>query len=268
MNLPMRNHIARLAFSLVAALTVASVRAADTQAEATARILHKRYADAVVVVRVTVAVTVTPGDQPAQSSDRTFEQTGTVVSADGRVLLAASSVDPAVVMDGRTVNTPMGAMKLSAVSQVKEAFIVLADGTEVPAKVLLKDRDLNLALVAPVAPGTETFVPVDTSVSEMVEPVDEVVVLGRMDKSFDRCPKVEIDSVAAVVTKPRPLISIHVNVTGCPVFSASGKFVGITSGKVEDPSGRDSGGMEPVVVPAETVRRFIAQSAAKAPAAK
>ena len=132
-------------------LGAASLLAADTPAEATARVLHRTLGDAVVFVRATVSVTVTPGDQPAQSRDRTFEQLGTVVSADGRVLLAASAIDPAGVMDGRTVNTPMGEMKISATSQVKEAFIVLADGTEIPAKVVLKDKDLNLALVAPIA---------------------------------------------------------------------------------------------------------------------
>lgn len=263
MNLPMNTRIHILVLGLLGASLPIAATAADTAAEATARVLHRKLADAVVIVRATVAVTVTPGDQPAQSSDRTFEQIGTVVSADGRVILAASSLDPAAVMDGRTVNTPMGAMKLSASSQVKEAFIVLADGTEVPAKVVLKDKDLNLAMVAPVAAGPETFVPVDTAVSEMVEPVDEVVVLGRMDKSFDRCAKVEVDSVAAVVTKPRPLISIHVNATGCPVFSASGKFVGITSGKVDDAADRDGVSMEPVVIPAETVRKFLGQAAAK-----
>ena len=222
-----------------------------------------------VVVRATVSVTVTPGDQPAQSRDRTFEQIGTVVSPDGKVLLAASSVDPAIVMDGRTVNTPMGEVRLAAVSQVKEAFIVLADGTEIPAKVLLKDKDLNLAVVAPVSADAGKLVAVDTADSAVVVPVDEVVVLGRMGKAFDRAAKVEIDAVAAAVAKPRPLLYIHVQSTGCPVFDAAGKFVGITSGKVEAASGGDGEGIgiEPVVVPAETIRKFLAQVPAK-PAAK
>lgn len=245
--------------------------AADTPAEATARVLHRTLADAVVIVRATVTVTVTPGDQPAQTRDRTFEQLGTVVSAEGRVLLSATSLDPAAVMDGRSVNTPAGPMKISATSQVKEAFIVLADGTEIPAKVLLSDKDLNIAVVAPVAPASTAFVAVDTASSATVEPVDQVVVLGRMEKSFNRCAKVEVDSVAAVVSKPRPLVSIHVSSPGCPVFNAAGKFVGLTSAKVVGAGDSDgeamSVGMEPVVIPAESIQKFLAQAQAK-PAAK
>lgn len=243
--------------------------AADTPAEATARSLHRTLADAVVVVRATITMTVTPGDQPAQTRDRTFEQLGTVVSADGRVVLAAASLDPSAVMDGRTVNTPAGPMKISASSQVKEAFIVLADGTEIPAKVILSDKDLNLAVLAPVAPVANPFVAVDTASSAVVEPVDQVVVLGRMEKSFNRCPKVEVDSVAAVVSKPRPLVSIHVSAPGCPVFNAAGKFVGLTSAKISGAGDADgegmSVGMEPVVIPAESVQKFLAQAK---PAAK
>lgn len=258
-----------LTLCLLLAGAFAPAGPADTPAEATARVLHRKLGDAVVLIRATVSVTVTPGDQPAQTRDRTFEQLGTVVSSDGRVLLSATSIDPAAVMDGRTVNTPAGPMKLAATSQVKEAFIVLADGTEIPAKVVLKDKDLNLALVAPVAPGGESFVPVDVAASETVEPVDNVIILGRMDKSLNRVGKVEIDAVAAVVAKPRPLISIHVNATGCPVFSAAGKFVGLTSGKIDAATEGDGEGvsMEPVVIPATTVQKFLAQAAAK-PAAK
>lgn len=252
-------------FTLICLTSALSAAPGDTPAEVTARKLHQTLADAVVTVRATVSITVTPGDQPAQTQDRTFEQLGTVVSASGQVLLAASSIDPASMMDGRMVNTQAGPMKLSAVSEVKEAFIILADGTEIPAKVMLKDKDLNLALIAPITPATETFVSVDTAASEMVVSVDEVIVLGRMDKSFDRCAKVEVDSVSAVLTKPRTFISIHIPVTGCPVFSANGKFVGMTSGKFATGDEGESSGMIPVVIPAETLRKFLAPKPAPAP---
>jgi S1-C subfamily serine protease len=256
----------RLSMRFLPLLCLTSVLVAapgDTPAEVTARKLHQALADSVITIRATVTITVTPGDQPAQTQDRTFEQLGTVVSSDGRVLLAASSIDPAAMMNGRTVNTQAGPVKLSAVSEVKEAFIVLADGTEIPAKVILKDKDLNLALIAPITPVAEKFLCVDTTVSDTVVAVDEVIVLGRMDKSFDRCAKVEVDSVAAVLAKPRSFISIHIPVTGCPVFSINGKFVGMTSGKQTTGDDGDSEGMVPVVIPAETLQKFLTPSAAK-----
>jgi len=234
----------QLLICLLALGSVLPAFAADTPSQVTARALQRKLGDAVVLVRATVSVTVTPGDQPAQTRDRTFEQLGTVVSSDGRVLL-------------------------SATSQVKEAFIVLADGTEIAAKVVLKDKDLNLALLAPAEATTTPFVPVDVAVSDTVEPVDEVVVLGRMDKSLDRVSKVEIDAVAAVTTKPRPFISIHISATGCPVFSVGGKFVGLTSAKIDlGGDGDDEGvAMEPVVIPAAVVQKFLVQASTK-PATK
>ena len=44
----------------------------------------------------------------------------------------------------------------------------LADGTELPAKVVIKDKDLNLALVAPVAKPAQPLVALDPNESVIV----------------------------------------------------------------------------------------------------
>lgn len=255
---------------LAALLAAQSCLLASADAAAVARRLVSEKSDAVVVVRATVSMTVSAGDRPSQSEDRSVETLGTVVSPDGAVLVAAASIDPGSMADGRTVQTPGGPLRLSVVSDVKEAFIVLADGTELPAKVVIKDKDLNLALLAPVDKPAQPLVALDPGAEVELKVADEVVVLGRMGKSLERAPRADIDQVCAVVSKPRPFAVIHLPYPGCPVLDLGGRLAGVTSAK---PDGDDleSGqgmGFTPVVIPVATLRRFLEAGAkAAAPAA-
>ena len=249
-----------LILAALAAAFLPTLSAAEPEAaQRAARSLLASKADAVVVIRATVSMTVTAGDQPSQTQDRALETLGTVVDPSGLVVVAAASIDPGAFADGRTVQTPAGPMRLAVVSEVKEAFLVLADGTELPAKVVLKDKDLNLALLAPVTKAAQPLVGVDTSTAGELKVADEVVVLGRMGKGLERAPRVDVDSVCAAISKPRPLAVIHLPYPGCPVFDLEGRFAGLTTAKAE--AGDDDSGagvsMTPVVVPASVVRRFL-----------
>jgi S1-C subfamily serine protease len=245
-----------------------SLPASDTAAAAAARRLVAERSDAVVVVRATVSMTVSAGDQPSQSQDRAVETLGTVVSPDGLVIVSAAAIDPGAMADGRTVQTPGGPLRLSVVSDVKEVFIVLADGTELPAKVAIKDKDLNLALLGPVAKPSQPLVALDRWAELPLKVADEVVVLGRLGKGMERAPRADIDQVCAVISKPRPLAVIHLPYPGCPVLDLEGRLAGITSAKPEpdDMEGGQGLGMTPVVVPVPTLRRFL-EAGAKALAA-
>lgn len=184
-------------------------------------------------MRATVALTMTAGDAPSQSRDQSVEELGTVVTAQGLVVISASSIDPATAMDGRTVNMRGAPVKLAVTSEVKEARIILADGTEIPATVVYKDRDLNLAFLAPEVGAEEAkdahFTPIDTAEEQALGVLDEVVVLSRLDKSMGRASAVECDFVRAVIAKPRRFLSIHLAQAGLPVFALGGKFAGFTT---------------------------------------
>jgi len=182
-------------------------------------------------------------------------------------MISASSIDPATAMDGRTVNMRGTPVKLAVTSEVKEARFILADGTEVPATVVYKDRDLNLAFLAP-EPGAEEakeakFLPIDTSAEQALEVLDEVVVLSRLDKSMGRVSAVECDFVRAVVTKPRRFLSIHLSSTGLPVFGVSGKFAGFTTVRFGSSGEGEGIAATPVVLPAAEVRKAIAAALAR-----
>lgn len=252
-------------------LTLGTVSApllhAEQKIEDTARALYKSNAESVITIRATVALTMSAGDNPSQSRDQSVEELGTVVNAQGLVMVSASSIDPATGADGRMVNVRGNQVKLSVTSEVKEARLIMPDGTEVPATVVFKDRDLNLAFLAPEAGAEEAkdvkFHPISLSEPQNLNVLDEVVVLTRMDRSLGRVSSVECDYVRALIEKPRRFLSIHLPTVGLPVFGLTGKFAGFTTTRFGSAGEGGSISMAPVVLPASDVIKAIEQATAK-----
>lgn len=255
------------ALCALAFLLVKAAPAAPTPIEETARRLFKAQADSIITVRATVALTMSAGDSPSQSRDQTVEEFGTVLTTDGLVVVSASSIDPATAADGRTVNMRGNQVKLAVTSEVKEARFIMPDGTEVPAVVIFKDRDLNLAYLAPEIGADEAkeakFVPILISPLQKLEVLDEVVVLSRLEKAMGRTAAVECDAVKAVIEKPRQFYVIHISTPGLPVFGVTGNFAGFLTTRFG--SAGEGGGisMSPVVLPAAEVVKSIEQAKAK-----
>ena len=71
-------------------------------------------------------------------------------------------------------------------SHITETIIVLDDGTEVLADVVLKDEDLDFAFIKPKEPS-DKFVYVPLKARERpIELLDEFFVIGRLGKSENR----------------------------------------------------------------------------------
>ena len=92
--------------------------------------------------------------------------------------------------------------------QVQEVKYRLADGTEVPARVVLKDEDLDLAFVAPQKPLDEAtrakiaVLPLDDAATQ-VEALDNTILINRTTDDFNYIPTLDLGSVSAVVSNPR-----------------------------------------------------------------
>ncbi len=265
----MRLHLSLAGTVLFAAVSLLTAGAAEAapKIEETARRLFKMQADSIITVRATVALTMSAGDNPSQSRDQTVEEFGTVLTSDGLVVVSASSIDPATAADGRTVNMRGNQVKLSVTSEVKEARFIMPDGTEVPATVIFKDRDLNLAYLAPEVGAEEAkdakFIPILTSPIQKLTVLDEVVVLSRLEKAMGRTAAVECDSIKAVLDKPRQFYVIHIPTPGLPVFGNTGNFAGFLTTRFG--SAGEAGGISisPVVLPAAEVVKSIEQAKAK-----
>ncbi len=213
---------------ILAALVAAPLAHASTgPVKEKALALFASNKDSIVQLSATVEIEFTAGENPTKKEERKLEVIGTVIHKDGLIVVPLSTLDVAAAMDGRTVKTAQGSIKLSAKSSTKEVKIIMPDGTETPAKVVFKDADLDLAFVRPESAEGVTFTPVDLANSAPLALQDDVIVLGRMGKDLNREPLVMTTEIIAMITKPRTFGRIGAPCIGLPVFNADGKFVGL-----------------------------------------
>jgi hypothetical protein len=255
--------------------------AADTGPAAVARKVKAENQDAIIWVSAVMKTQMSVrGAQMERSADQKVETLGTAIDPRGLTVVSLSMLDPVSMygesMFGGEDSDASEEGKFEMKSDLSDVKIRLADGTEIPAKLVLKDPDLDLAFIRPDKVEGKpqpkfTFV----KLAELPEPqpLDELVFLGRLGKSLDRQVSVELGRVTAIVKKPRTFICVDtVSRFGAPVFDLEGRALGI--GLMRRPTrGSEnadmmemfmgSSSLTPVVLPAKDVLE-IAQQALKA----
>jgi S1-C subfamily serine protease len=164
-------------------------------------------------------------------------------------------------VDGRTINTAQGAIKLSAKSTTKEVKILMPDGSEVEAKMVFKDADLDLAFIRPEKPADVKLTPINTKDLGTLAIQDDVIVLGRLGKDLNRESLVMTSEVLSVVSKPRTFIKISAQALGLPVFDKEGKFAGVGINRFSAKGNSDEQpSASAVVLPAADLMESAAQA--------
>ena len=164
------------------------------------------------------------------------EAMATLVQTNGLAVTVLSQLDPARAMNGRSLRTSHGPVKVEAVSSLKEIKVVMADGTEIPADLVLKDTDLDLAVIRNKTASKEAkgviFPIVDLKNSTTPEMLDSVVSITRMDEVFNRVANVLPGHINMITKTPRVFLRASGATGGCPTFSFDGKLIGITAGRL------------------------------------
>ncbi|MCX6997156.1 MAG: hypothetical protein NTV49_08725 [Kiritimatiellaeota bacterium] len=114
----------------------------------------------------------------------------------------------------------------------------LPAGGEIAMKILLADPDLELAILAPERPASgqaKPFRAVAWDPAVRAGLLDDLLVLGRLDKNMGQQPVAEPGKINAVDQKPRTIyfsniISRDEN-AGAPGFTADGRLLGICIGE-------------------------------------
>jgi S1-C subfamily serine protease len=259
---------------LAIAATTALASAAPDVRE-TGKKISAEHKDAVVWLSVLAKTSMSAdGDVPAQIKSMLAAQeqvvksevTGTVIDASGLIVTALGGLDKSSVVDGQTVNTPMGAIKLKSNSEIKEVKVITSDGSEIPADLVLKDADLGLAFIkirmdSEEAKGIE-LKSINLADSAKGEVLDECVALGRLDESLNREASVVTTEVSGVTTRPRTFYRVMTDTIGCPVFLANGKLLGVSV--LRNPKGNSSRSgqisISPVILPAADIAKVAAQA--------
>lgn len=240
--------------------------AKGTDPKETARRLLTRTQQAIVTVRVVAVRRMVVMGREVGKSEQTSEMTATIIDPGGLTVTSNFSANPDVSPSGDETSGRRVQVDVMSVT------IQMADGTEIPARFVLRDKDLDLAFIKPLEPPAAPL-PCVTFSKPTVEPqvLDDTVMVSRLGRVVNREPMITLGRIQAIVTKPRTCyLGSFVDgffCLGCPVFLADGQTLGFMVLRVNT-STRSSGPMDflgtlqPVVLPSATLLEVAKQAAA------
>lgn len=220
------------------------------------RAIFNQHQHAVVTVQLVQKIAASGKYQARETK---AEITGTVLDSFGLTVVALSSCDPSEL-----------SRRLSGESsvdiEISDVKVLLEDGTEVPAEIVLRDKDLDLAFIRPKAKPATPMEFVDLTKSSQAQVLDTLVSLNRLKRAAGRAYSASVEHVSAVVHKPRtfyiPDGSQTETTQGCPMFALDGGIVGIVVWRAVNAQGasnvRDC--LTPIILPAEDIAKAAAQA--------
>ncbi len=241
----------------------ALVAMAAPDLESTARATAEQSGKAVVTIRLVLKL-----KSSGQEHEQKMEAPGVVIDPAGLTVASASSIDPSGAFR-RMVDAQR--QRVSIESEVKEPVILLEDGTELEAAVVLKDTDLDLAFIRPRDPGLKLAAVSLKSRSGTVPLLTRIYVLGRLSKLANRALSVATGEVRGYVRGPAPYYitdgesssfvgSLAYTADGVPL----GLFVKRFATSIDTSGGRGSDSVMTVLRPVDKVIE-LAEQARKMP---
>jgi S1-C subfamily serine protease len=230
------------------------------------RDIFKKNQHAVVTVQTVLKMTDSRGGRSSNPSEIKRDLTGTVIDPSGLTVLALSSVDPAELY--RRVSDEYNKID----TRINDVKLLLDDGTEVPAEIVQRDKDLDLAFIRPKTKLSAPMEAVDLSKSSPLEMLEPIITLNRLNRAAGRAYSASVERISAVIQKPRtyyiPDSSSSSSTLGSPAFALNGNIVGIfvmRAVSAGDTTGRNPAeNVTVILIPAED----IAKDAKQAPEAK
>ena len=250
-------------------LRLGAMEAAGQDQRAALRDVGKKWQDAIVSVRVALKVRMSMGGREVQSMDDTVESVATVIDSSGLTVMSLTALDPGAMMSRLMGAAATGDQKMQIVSEPSDVRMRLPDGRELPATIVLRDQDLDLAFIRPTAKPAAPLTAINLSDTARPSILDDVVVLSRLGRVGGWAPAAVLYSVGAIIEKPRTFFVLNgATGTGTPAFLANGKLVGLLTIRQIDPGrmsmfgmmgGSEGAGMMAVILPAADVLEIAKQ---------
>ena len=225
-----------------------------------AREVVKRRGDAVVMVTATLKVRYNVGGRE-QTQDQQAQANATVLDASGLTVLSLSTLQPDDLMSRQLSARVSPDTRVDVTTEPSEIKMHLADGREIPAKLVLRDQDLDLAFIRPAQVPAAPMTCVD---APTVRPsiLDLVFVIQRTSESTAWTTAAAFGTVQLIIDKPQTyyqvaMPSVGGSTLGAPIFDPSGRFVGITLLRSTGGRGSNASG----VLPADEIREIAKQAA-------
>lgn len=220
--------LATVRTAAVAALLIlpgaAAPLAASTLAES-ARTLASEHGEAIIQLEVVQEISFSfGGDSRSQESKERVN--GLVVASDGTVVAALSSVDSAAILS--RLDPEMAAMYSS---ELKSVSYILANGDEVEAMVVLRDPDIDLAVLRPREAGEREFAGIPLDDAPSLDLLDEVFAASRAGRIANRTMLLRRGEVIGMIERPRlfyiPSATLQESGPGSAIFDSEGRLVGL-----------------------------------------
>jgi hypothetical protein len=205
---------------LCVALCAPAAHGQDKQLVATARKTLQTYEKSVILLQAVLKMEIKGHDS---------------VGREGKTQCLATIIDPTGLAVTALMNlNPKARSSRSGLEidyQVQEVKYRLSDGTEVPARMVLKDEDLDLAFLAPQKPldaatrAKIASIPLADAATGG-ETLDGTILIGRTDESTNYIATLNVGQIEAVLAKPRACYMNNKGTLGTPVFYQNGKILG------------------------------------------
>jgi S1-C subfamily serine protease len=195
------------------------------------RAIFEQHHPAVVTLQLAMKTRFSFGGRGESGGESRSEATATVISPEGLTVTSLSSIDPSAMFGriGAMLGEDDGQFRME--SEITDLKILLPDGTDLPAEIVLRDRDLDLAFLRPKNPPAQPMPWVDLRKAGTAEVLDPVVTLTRLGRAAGRAHAASFERIAAVVRRPRlfyvPGDTITTTTLGSPVFTLDGQVLGL-----------------------------------------
>jgi len=248
---------------------------ADSGLKAAVKQLREKYQDAIVTVKLVVSTRMVYSGRETHKSENKNEVCGTVLDASGLTVISNFASDPTAQMGEYSFSSDGEKMEFKYETDVTEVKIVLADGTELAAQLVLKDKDLDLAFVKPKEKPAQPLFCLPLAKAPAPEIMDEVFVLSRLGREVGRVSAVGAGHISALVRKPRTFYVADLGNAyasmGCPVFDARGQTLGLSVMRMNPIKSGDRWSyrsVQPVILPTEDLLDVAKQALAAKPEEK
>lgn len=209
---------------------------ADDTAQGGRQVVDKWH-DAIVTVEVVVKMSQTMDGKEGGNNESKTDVTGIVVDPSGLVATSLSATDPADIMRRMMSDSDD---KFSINSQVTGVKIITGGGVEIPAKIVLRDKDRDLVFIRPLKKLDQPLTAVDLSKGTKPAVLDQVIALHRLGKLTRRAIAANVGRMQALVQVPRLYYIPDGEVNdepGAAVFSMDASPVGMVVMKFGSTSG-------------------------------
>lgn len=246
---------------LILAAVFCASHASAQDLRATGRQLAENYAGAIVNIQVVVSQKVSFQGQEIPEQEMKNEINGTVIAPDGTTIASLSEIDPSENV--KRMFAAQADQDMTYDVRVKDLKLIVNKEKEIPATIVLRDPDLDIAVLRPSEEQEEEFKAIDLTNSMEPRLLEPCVVMARMPRSADRELAVMSGEIQSIITKPRtfyiPSAELASGGYGVPIFSADAKLIGLVHMRVI-PGGEPGENTLIVVLPAADILEVANQA--------